>query len=166
MCMDSNGCSVEARGILSQGWNQGSHSAVCIFQVRSLAGVTLTPIQGDSAPMLPAGESLENCVAEKQPTPIAIGWSEPVSGRELYPVESSDFRGELFRQQRTDIEGRREFYRPLPISLWAPTECQLPFARRGSAGAQDVMGLKHQCKPTPCIPWLKLQRPSRIGSAP
>jgi hypothetical protein len=43
----------------------------------------------------------ENCVlfvTEKQPTSIAIGWNEPVCGRELHPLASSDFHGVLFRQ--------------------------------------------------------------------
>ena len=30
---------------------------------------------------------------------IAIGWSEPVSGRELHPLESSDFHGVLLQHQ-------------------------------------------------------------------
>jgi hypothetical protein len=30
-------------------------------------------------------------VAEKQPTSIAIGWSDPVCGRELHPLKSSGF---------------------------------------------------------------------------
>jgi len=32
-------------------------------------------------------------LGENQPTSIAIGWSEPVSGRELHPPKSSAFTG-------------------------------------------------------------------------
>ena len=34
-------------------------------------------------------------VTEKQPTSIAIGWSEPVCGREFYPLKASGFQGAL-----------------------------------------------------------------------
>jgi hypothetical protein len=37
-------------------------------------------------------------VTEKQPTSIAIGWSEPVCGRELHPLKASDFEGALSGQ--------------------------------------------------------------------
>jgi hypothetical protein len=39
-------------------------------------------------------------VTEKQPTSIAIGRSEPVSGRDLRPPKSSEFHRALFRELR------------------------------------------------------------------
>jgi len=48
-----------------------------------------------------AGKSLDKLsqfVTEKQPTSIALGWSEPVPGRELHSAEVQRFRGALFRQ--------------------------------------------------------------------
>ena len=51
-------------------------------------------------PLLLAEKFLENglFVTEKHPTAIAIGWSEPVCGRELRPLESSAFHGALLQQ--------------------------------------------------------------------
>jgi hypothetical protein len=45
---------------------------------------------------------------------IAAGWSEPVPGRELHPLESSAFHGALFRQLR--ISGFRFANQPLATS--------------------------------------------------
>jgi hypothetical protein len=43
-------------------------------------------------------ESSDSSVASAAAS-IATGWSEPVPGRELHPLESSAFHGALFRQQ-------------------------------------------------------------------
>jgi predicted HAD superfamily Cof-like phosphohydrolase len=42
-------------------------------------------------------ESSDSSVASAAAS-IATGWSEPVPGRELHPLESSAFHGALFRQ--------------------------------------------------------------------
>ena len=44
-------------------------------------------------------ESSDSSVASAAAS-IATGWSEPVPGRELHPLESSAFHGALFRQLR------------------------------------------------------------------
>jgi hypothetical protein len=60
------------------------------------------PGNGTPAARLPAGKSRKTglLVTEKQPTSIAIGWSEPVPGRELHPRKSGAFHGALFQQFR------------------------------------------------------------------
>ena len=61
---------------------------------------TFPPAKELALPCLPVGKFLENCAfaTEKQPTSIAIGWSEPVLGRESHPLESSAFHVALLRQ--------------------------------------------------------------------
>jgi hypothetical protein len=53
--------------------------------------------------LLPAEKFQENCVlfvTEKQPTSIAIGWNEPVSGRELHRWSSAPFTAQYFANNR------------------------------------------------------------------
>ncbi|MGA7551583.1 MAG: hypothetical protein WBW24_22625, partial [Candidatus Sulfotelmatobacter sp.] len=40
-------------------------------------------------------------ITEKQPTSIAIGWSDPVCGREFHPLKSSAVHGALFHELST-----------------------------------------------------------------
>jgi hypothetical protein len=44
-------------------------------------------------------ESSDSFVASAAASIASTGWSEPVPGRELHPLESSAFHGALLRQQ-------------------------------------------------------------------
>ena len=59
--------------------------------------LTLWPARSRSRLATLSIESSDSFVASTAVS-IATGWSEPVPGRELYPLKSSAFHGALFRQ--------------------------------------------------------------------
>ena len=61
--------------------------------------MTLRPARSPSRHATLYAERSDSFVASAAAS-IATGWSEPVPGRELHPLESSAFHGALFRQLR------------------------------------------------------------------
>src|SRR5262245_52592558 len=65
--------------------------------------LTLRPARSPSRHATLYTESSDSFVASAAAS-IATGWSEPVPGRELHPLNSSAFHGALFRQLRKSIQ--------------------------------------------------------------
>jgi hypothetical protein len=74
----------------------GSAPAI-IFSGPAQRSLTLRPARSRSRLATLYTESSDSFVASAAAS-IATGWSEPVPGRELHPLESSAFHGALYQQ--------------------------------------------------------------------
>src|SRR5580692_5182380 len=68
-----------------------------VFSRPAQRSLTLRPARSRSRQATLYTESSDSSVASAAAS-IATGWSEPVPGRELHPLESSAFHGALLRQ--------------------------------------------------------------------
>ena len=78
-----------------------------VFSRPAQRSLTLRPARSRSRLATLYTESSDSSVASAAAS-IATGWSEPVPGRELHPLESSAFHGALLRQLTRRKRGGRD----------------------------------------------------------
>jgi hypothetical protein len=109
-----------------------------IFSRPAQRSLALRPARSRSRQATLYTESSDSSVASAAAS-IATGWSEPVPGRELHPLESSAFHGALLRQQRRGLipPGAHGFAEAWSKSAWKPIR-----SRAGLISAFDINRLQ------------------------